>query len=162
MFSELHESTAKKRKFDSIQQEAYLSLWRTYDRLKAIEDQLFSQWQITPQQYNVLRLLEASNPKPVATLTLSSKLISRAPDITRMLDKLEQNGWIERIRSAEDRRAVLVKITPSGKKLVRDIAKPLAESHIAQLGHLSLKDLTQLCDLLRKVREPHESATSDW
>jgi DNA-binding MarR family transcriptional regulator len=162
MFSELNESTEKKRKFDSIQQEAYLSLWRTYDRLKAIEDQLFTLWQITPQQYNVLRLLEASNPKPVATLTLSSKLISRAPDITRMLDKLEQSGWIERIRSAEDRRTVLVKITLSGKKLVRDIAKPLAESHIAQLGHLSLKDLTQLCDLLRKVREPHESATSDW
>ena len=153
---------SKKRKFDSLQQEAYLSLWRTYDRLKAIEDQLFSKWQITPQQYNVLRLLEASNPTPIPTLVLSSRMVSRAPDITRMLDKLEASHWIERIRSLEDRRAVLVKITHAGKKLLREIAEPLRETHVAQLGHMSGKDLTHLCDLLKKVREPHEPIGSDW
>jgi DNA-binding MarR family transcriptional regulator len=161
------ESTAKtkipkRRKFDSAEQEAYLSLWRTYDRLKSIEDQLFAQWNITAQQYNVLRLLESSSPKPVPTLTLANRLISRAPDITRMLDKLEHNLWIKRTRSAEDRRAVLVAITPLGKKLLREIARPLALSHIAQIGHMSPKELRQLTDLLRKVRQPHETATSDW
>jgi DNA-binding MarR family transcriptional regulator len=89
----------KKRKFDSPEQEAYLALWRTYDRLRAIEEQLFSQWQISAQQYNVMRLLDAAHPQPIPTLTLSARLISRAPDITRMLDKLETSGYIVRGRS---------------------------------------------------------------
>lgn len=162
MLTETTKTKIKKRKFDSLQQAAYLSLWRTYDRLKAIEDQLFSQWQLTPQQYNVLRLLEAAHPSPIPTLTLSSRLVSRAPDITRMLDKLETSQWVERIRSVEDRRAVLVKITAAGKKLLREIAEPLQETHVAQLGHLSVKELTQLCELLGKVRQPHEPTDSDW
>ena len=162
MITEQLKNTAKKRKFDSIQQEAYLSLWRTYDRLKAIEDQLFVHWDITPQQYNVLRLLEASLPNPIPTLSLSNRLVSRAPDITRMLDKLEKSQWIERIRSVEDRRTVLVTITAQGKKLLREIAQPLSESHVAQLGHLTGKELRQLCELLRKVRQPHEPKNSDW
>ncbi len=150
------------KRFDSIYQEAYLSLWRSYDRLRAIEDALFEPWEITAQQYNILRLLEAGHPDPIPTLTLSAKLVSRAPDITRMLDKLEKRGWIVRKRSETDRRAVLVGITKSGLKLTDAIAKPLAESHVAQLGHMSASDLKQLCDLLRKVREPHEPPNSPW
>ncbi|MFY8201345.1 MAG: MarR family winged helix-turn-helix transcriptional regulator [Pirellula staleyi] len=162
MITEQLKNTTKKRKFDSIQQEAYLSLWRTYDRLKAIEDHLFDHWDMTPQQYNVLRLLEASHPNPIPTLSLSNRLVSRAPDITRMLDKLEKSQWIERVRSVEDRRAVLVTVTSKGKKLLREIAQPLSESHVAQMGHLSGQELKQLCDLLRKVRQPHEPNNSDW
>jgi DNA-binding MarR family transcriptional regulator len=153
---------ANTRKFDSSEQQAYLSLWRTYDRLKAIEDQLFAKWDLTPQQYNVLRLLEAAHPNPLPTLALSTRLISRAPDITRMLDKLENNAWIERTRSTEDRRAVLVGLTLDGQSLLQEIAKPLEELHMAQVGHLSKKQLSQLCDLLRLVREPHEAPGSDW
>jgi len=160
--SETQATKNSQRKFDSLQQEAYLSLWRTYDRLKSIEDQLFAQWGITPQQYNVLRLLEVRHPEPIATLTLSGRLVSRAPDVTRMLDKLESNAWIERLRSDEDRRSVFVRITSKGKKLLREIAQPLAESHVAQVGHLSGKELTQLCELLRKARQPHEPDDSDW
>ena len=150
------------RKFDSLQQEAYLSLWRTYDRLRSIEDQLFSQWQLSPQQYNVLRLLQGCYPEPMPTLVIASRLVSRAPDITRILDKLEQSGWIERVRSTDDRRAVLIKLTASGRKVLKEIAEPLADSHVAQLGHLSDKELTQLCNLLRKVRAPHEPDNSTW
>jgi len=154
--------TANTRKFDSLEQQAYLSLWRTYDRLKAIEDQLFANWDITPQQYNVLRLLEAAYPDQLPTLAISAKLISRAPDITRMLDKLETNAWIERTRSTEDRRTVLVGLTSDGKRLLQEISKPLTELHTAQIGHLSKKELGQLCDLLRLVRQPHEAPGSDW
>ena len=87
------ESLTTNRKFDSQEQEVYLSLWRTYDRLKAIEDELFGKWQITSQQYNVLRILQAAAPDSVPTLQISNRLISRAPDITRMLDRRgPQNG----------------------------------------------------------------------
>ena len=86
------------RRFDSIEQEAYLALWRTYDRLRAMEDELFSRWELTAQQYNVLRLLKADHPEPVPTLGLVSRLVSRAPDVTRMLDKLEVRKLITRSR----------------------------------------------------------------
>ena len=78
------------RRFDSPEQETYLSLWRTYDRLRTLEDELFVDFDLTAQQYNVLRLLRSSHPDLVPTLSLVGRLVSRAPDVTRMLDKLEE------------------------------------------------------------------------
>ena len=66
-------------RFDSPEQEAFLNLWRTYDRLRALEDDLFAGYDLTPQQYNVLRLLRAEYPGTVPTLTLADRLVSRAP-----------------------------------------------------------------------------------
>ena len=125
------------RRFDSAEQEAYLALWRTYDRLRAIEDELFTRWDLTAQQYNVLRLIRADHPNPVPTLRLVGRLVSRAPDVTRMLDKLEARGLITRTRSTTDRRAVLVGITESGVALLDEIADPLRDCHARQLGHLT-------------------------
>jgi DNA-binding MarR family transcriptional regulator len=155
-------SDGKKRKFDSQQQEVYLSLWRTYDRLKALEDELFQAWELTSQQYNVLRILQAANPKPVPTLQLSSRLISRAPDITRMLDKLQERKLVQRLRSENDRRTVLVGITPQGLELLEKLQEPVKSLHISQLGHLSSSDCATLCRLLEKTREPHEVADGHW
>src|SRR5437660_12713787 len=95
-----HKSSEKARRFDSPEQEVFLNLWRTYDRLRAFEDALFGRFDLTPQQYNVLRLLRAVHPGTVPTLTLADRLVSRAPDITRMLDKLERRGLIVRDRPA--------------------------------------------------------------
>jgi DNA-binding MarR family transcriptional regulator len=149
-------------RFDSLQQEAYLSLWRTYDRLRTFEDELFAQFDLTPQQYNLLRLLRASHPDLVPTLSLMARLVSRAPDVTRMLDRLEEREWIIRTRSDEDRRAVLVGVTASGLALLEQIAGPLRECHERQLGHLSSSDLIALIGLLQKVRTPHEPKDSPW
>ena len=151
-----------KTRFDSSAQEVYLSLWRTYDRLRAIEDELFSTLDLTAQQYNVLRLLQAAAPDVVPTLQISSKMISRAPDITRMLDKLQEKELIERTRSDEDRRAVLVKITPKGTELLADLADKVKKTHVAQVGHLSVGEMRTLCELLARVRDPHEPDGSDW
>ncbi|MCY3008010.1 MAG: MarR family transcriptional regulator [Planctomycetota bacterium] len=156
------ESLATIRKFDSQEQEVYLSLWRTYDRLKAIEDDLFGQWGITSQQYNVLRILQAAAPEPVPTLQISNRLISRAPDITRMLDKLQLNGWIRRVRTEEDRRTVLVEITDEGQQLLEKLEEPVKSLHISQLGHLSQTDRATLCQLLQKTRKPHEPPGGQW
>jgi DNA-binding MarR family transcriptional regulator len=155
------ESVATKRKFDSLPQEAYLSLWRTYDRLRALEEKLFLSFGLTAQQYNVLRILSAAS-ESIPTLSIASKLVSRAPDITRMLDKLETSGWIERIRSADDRRSVLVQITATGRKKLEEMEEPLANMHVEQLGHVASKDLRSLCDLLAKIRSPHEPEGSSW
>lgn len=154
--------TRPRRRFDSTEQEAYLNLWRTYDRLRAYEDELFDRHDLTAQQYNALRLLRASRPQRVATLTLAARLISRAPDITRLLDKLADRGLIDRERPAHNRRTVHVGITEAGVALLDDMAGEVAACHARQLGHLERNELQTLVDLLRKARAPHEPEASTW
>ena len=150
------------KRFDTLEQEAFLGLWRTYDRLRALEDELFAHYDLTPQQYNALRLLRRDHPAPVRTLDLASRLVSRAPDITRLLDKLEQRGLIARDRPADNRRVVRVGITPQGIALLDELRKPLRDCHARQLGHLPRKDLEALVALLRAARLPHENLDSPW
>ena len=157
-----HAAVGPRRQFDSPQQEAYLALWRTYDRLSALEDEFFLRFDLTAQQYNLLRLLRASHPAPVPTLSLVARLVSRAPDVTRMLDRLEEGDLIVRTRSTEDRRLVLVGITESGLALLEQMAEPLRDCHERQLGHLSSSELKALVQLLRKARVPHEPEDSHW
>jgi len=150
------------RPFDSLEQEVFLSLWRTYDRLRSLEEELFGRHELTPQQYNALRLLAGQHPDKLRTLDLAQRLVSRAPDITRLLDKLEQRGLIERDRPAENRRVVYVGITRAGIALLRELREPIRTCHARQLGHLSQKELKELSRLLHAARGPHEDATSNW
>jgi DNA-binding MarR family transcriptional regulator len=154
--------TRRGRRFDSPEQEVFLNLWRTYDRLRALEEELFGRYGLTPQQYNALRLLRAEHPAQVATLALAARLVSRAPDITRLLDKLEQRGLIQRDRPAEDRRTVRVGITPAGLALLEELREPIRRCHARQLGHLSARDLKTLAALLRAARAPHEDPSGIW
>jgi DNA-binding MarR family transcriptional regulator len=147
-----------RRRFDSLEQQAYLNLWRTYDALKAIEDELFAPYDLSAQQYNTLRLLQAVHPGSMATLALGGKLISRAPDMTRLLDKLEARGLIGRERTPANRRVVNVTITDSGLSLLDELAEPVRLCHEQQLGHLSDKSLRDLIARLKAARSPHEDA----
>jgi DNA-binding MarR family transcriptional regulator len=153
---------SKAARFDSPQQEVFLNLWRTYDRLRAMEDELFGRHDLTAQQYNALRLLRASSPQKVATLELAERLVSRAPDITRLLDKLRDRGLVERERPADNRRLVKVGITPAGIKLLDELNAQVRDCHQRQLGHLTQGQMRTLVELLKKARQPHESKGSSW
>lgn len=144
------------RRFDSPQQEAFLNLWRTYDRLKLLEDELFAEHQLSAQQYNALRLLGAASPEAIPTLLLAKRLISRAPDITRLVDKLEQRGFVWRERRAENRRVVCVRITDAGLAKLDELADAVRDMHKRQLGHLTATERRDLVRLLKRVRQPHE------
>jgi DNA-binding MarR family transcriptional regulator len=150
------------RRFDSLEQEAFLNLWRTYDRLRTLEDELFGRHDLTPQQYNALRLLASEHPNPIRTLDLAGRLVSRAPDITRMLDRLGERGLIERDRPADNRRIVRVGITRAGLALLEELRDPIRQCHVRQLGHLSGKELKELIALLGAARSPHEELSSPW
>jgi DNA-binding MarR family transcriptional regulator len=155
-------ATRTGRRFDSLEQEAFLGLWRTYDRLRAMEDELFARYDLTPQQYNALRLLRRDHPAPVRTLDLAGRLVSRAPDITRLLDKLEERGLVARERPADNRRVVWIGITPRGIALLDEMRGPLRDCHTRQMGHLSRSDLEALVALLKAARLPHEEFDSPW
>ena len=159
--SHAHHQTPR-QSFDSTRQEAYLNLWRTYDRLRALEDELFAQHDLTAQQYNALRLLRGEHPGSLATLDISKRLISRAPDITRLLDKLDQRGLINRQRPPENRRMVQVSITPAGLELLSKLDSAVQACHERQLGHLTNQQLSTLIELLRIARQPHEDIGNIW
>jgi DNA-binding MarR family transcriptional regulator len=150
------------QRFDSLEQQAFLSLWRTYDRLRLHEDALFGQFNVTPQQYNALRLLRAAHPDGLRTLRLAERLVSRAPDITRLLDKLDERGLVQRDRPDGNRRVVVVRITANGLALLDVMAESIRACHVTQLGHLPAGDLRQLVKLLAKARRPHEEPGSTW
>jgi DNA-binding MarR family transcriptional regulator len=150
------------RHFDSPEQEVFLNLWRTYDCLKKLEDDLFGRYQLSAQQYNALRLLRSAHPQPMRTLELGKRLISRGPDTTRMLDRLEQRGLIVRQRRPDNRRVVEILITPAGLDLLREMAPAVRGMHERQLGHLTEREREELLRLLQRARQPHEDATCDW
>jgi len=143
--------------FDSPSQRVFLHLWRTYDLLKAIENECLAAFGVSAQQYNVLRLLRASHPRDVPTMQLGRNLVTRGPDITRMLDRLSRRGWVQRTRPSDNRRRVDVRITDAGLKLLAEIDQAIIPMHERQLGHLSDEEKEQLIGLLRIVRRPHES-----
>lgn len=147
--------------FDSLEQEAYLQLWRTYDRLREIEERLFLAHGITAQQYNALRVLRSVHPAALPTSALGARLVSRAPDMTRMLDKLEEQGLVRRQRSAENRRLVEVWITPAGRTAVDRLTDAVRQCGRDQLGHLDRKSLRMFIDLLKQARDPHDRDAAD-
>ena len=149
-------------RFDSSHQEAYLNLWRTYDKLRSIEDAVFLRFELTAQQYNTLRLLRGEHPQKLHTLVLAKRLVSKAPDITRLLDRLEERKLISRERPDDNRRVVKVGITSHGMKLLQKLDQEVLECSKKQLGHLDEPQLTQLVSLLRLARVPHEEPDSFW
>lgn len=151
-------------RFDSLEQEAFLNLWRTYDRLRIIEEELFGRYDLTPQQYNALRLLRSRHPHPgrLPTLELAARLVSRAPDITRLLDRLEGRGLIDRARPARNRRVVEVGIAEAGLVLLRELGEQVRACHARQFGHLTPQQLQELIALLRAARYPHEEPDGIW
>ena len=156
------ETDRQPRHFDSLEQESFLNLWRTYDRLHILEEELFGRCELTPQQYNALRVLRGEEGGKVATLDLASRLVSRAPDITRLLDKLEDRKLIERERPADNRRMVLIGLTPQGRELLADLDGQVRACHARQLGHLSEDQFRKLIELLEAARAPHEEPGSHW
>lgn len=146
------------QRFDSLEQEVFLNLWRTYDRLKALEDEVFGRIGLSAQQYNTLRLLRSVHPGAMPTLELGSRLISRAPDMTRLLDRLEQRGLLGRQRRPDNRRVVEVQITREGLQLLEELDHAVLECHQRQLGHLDEQSLRQMAALLKQARLPHEDS----
>jgi len=148
--------------FDSNEQRVFLHLWRTYDLLKVVEDECLAQFEVTAQQYNVLRILKAVSPEGLPTMRLGQRMISRGPDMTRMLDRLEARHLIKRQRQKENRRVVEAWITTAGIQLLDAMHHELLIMHQKQVGHLSPDQQQQLTHLLRLVRQPHEDASCGW
>jgi DNA-binding MarR family transcriptional regulator len=151
--SVLQEELRKQNPFDAPEQEAALNLVRTCDHVQQEFGRLFNAHGISGPQYNVLRILRGVGGEGLPSLEIAGRMITRMPDITRLVDRLEQAGLVRRSRTREDRRVVLVKITPAGLDLLSRLDEPVLDLHRRLLGHLSRKELAELNRLLVKARQ---------
>lgn len=130
---------------------AFLDLLRTTDLLSRRLAQVLKTENLSFTQYNVLRILRGA-PDGLPSGEIASRMITRDPDTTRLLDRLEKRRLISRCREAKDRRMVLASITPEGLKILDRLDKPIQETHRKQLGHLGRERLCRLADLLETAR----------
>jgi len=150
----LQREIKKKRPFELPEQEAMLNILRTSDQLQIRFARLFRSFGLTPQQYNVLRILRGEE-RPLPILEVAARMITVVPGITGLIDRLETAGLVERKRCDHDRRVVYVAITPQAIELLGHIDEPLRELHRQTLGHMTRSELDILTSLLEKAREPH-------
>src|SRR4051812_44515835 len=156
----LKDEIKKKKPFDNPEEEAYLNLLRTTTVLAADFERLFKDVGLSEPQYNVLRILRGAGADGTGLpcLEIAARMITRVPDITRLVDRLEAAGLVERARTSEDRRVVLVKITKKGLDAIAPLDPGLVEIHKRQMGHMTRKELDELSRLLVKAREPADGA----
>ncbi len=132
-----------------------MALLRTADVVRRYIARVLEPYGITPQQFNVLRILRGAGPDGTPTLTIAERMIEEAPGITRLLDRLEIKGMVRRQRCPEDRRQVLCHATPQALDLLGRIDGAMNEADEASLGTLSEEDKAQLIRLLDAVRSSH-------
>lgn len=142
----------KTRPSPSLEEAVFLDLLRTSDVLSRRLAHVLKNEDLSSNQYNVLRILRGA-PEGLACGEIGSRMISRDPDITRLLDRLEKRGLISRCRETKDRRTVLTRISPEGLKLLARLDEPVQQGHREQLGHLGRERLKALTELLRDSRE---------
>lgn len=149
-------ASEKKQKFTSCPEEiAYLDLLRTTDMLSRSLAYLLKAEELSATQYNVLRILRGA-PEGLPCGEIGSRMITRDPDITRLLDRLEKRDLISRCRETKDRRVVFARITPAALELLARLDGPVQEAHRKQLGHLGKERLQALAALMEACRSQLE------
>ena len=158
----LAQEVGKSSPFELKEQEVFLNLVRTADRLAADFHKLFKDHGLSQPKYNALRILRGNKTDcghGIPCQRIADQLVSREPDITRLLDRLAKDGLISRERCVNDRRVVLVCLTAKGLELVNRLDEPIRAMHRAQLEHLGADNLRTLNDLLYRARHPEAAQT---
>jgi DNA-binding MarR family transcriptional regulator len=149
----LQEEIRQQKPFVSLEQEAVLNVLRTADVLQQRLTAALKPFKLSHSQYNVLRILRGAGPKGLACREISERMITRDPDITRLLDRLEARGLLTRARDQKDRRVVMARITSEGQRLLEVLDRPIVEVDRQLLQHLGEQRLRALIELLELARD---------
>lgn len=153
MARDLQSEIKQKKPFQLREEEVFLNIVRTADLLARKGAELFKGVDLSSNQYNVLRILRGAGAEGLACGEVGDRMVTRDPDITRLLDRLEKRGLVGRSREKGDRRVVTARITPVGLELLKRLDEPVAGLHRAQLGHLEPRQQETLIHLLELARE---------
>jgi DNA-binding MarR family transcriptional regulator len=138
--------------FKSLKEEAHLSIQRTAALLEHAFETAMKPHKITGTQYNVLRILRGAEPDGLCRNEIGARLVRQVPDVTRLLDRLEDAKLISRLRGGKDRRYVTTKITKAGLRLLDQMDAQIDDTHEEQLGHMNETQLRKLVALLSDIR----------
>lgn len=153
MSPNLRNEIKQTKPFSSLEAEAQLNIERTAAVLGHAFAERLKEFGITSTQYNVLRILRGAGDEGLCRNEVRDRLISQVPDVTRLLDRLEESGLIERERGTTDRRLVSTRITAAGLALLERLDEPVLDMHRKLLGHMSEKQLKTLSELLVLARD---------
>ncbi len=134
------------------EEDVYLSMLRTVEWLSRGVAETLAKAELTPTQYNALRILRGAGEAGASCTEVSDRMVTKDSDVTRLLDRLEARGLISRGRDSADRRRVVTRITEEGLRVLAELDAPVAETHQRQLGHLGEKQLATLGRLLRAAQ----------
>jgi DNA-binding MarR family transcriptional regulator len=134
-----------------LEAHVFIALQKIADVLAQEVEQLLKAQGLTGAQYNVLRILRGAEPEGLACSSISDRMISHDPDMTRLLDRMEKRALITRQRQKDDRRVVKTRITPAGLDLLKGLDEPVREVHKRQFRHLPAFRLKALAELLDQV-----------
>jgi DNA-binding MarR family transcriptional regulator len=152
MASRLQDELKQTRPWESLEEEVILNIARTYAVLDHAVAQVLKPHGITPTQYNVLRILRGAGPIGLCRNEVGERLIRPVPDVTRLLDRMEEMGLITRRRDESDRRFVTTVITDQGLALLAELDAPILEFHRVRLAHLTESQMRAAIELLEGVR----------
>ena len=153
MVARLQDEIKRQKPFESLEQEALLNVLRTADALMQRVSAVLKPFKLSHSQYNVLRILRGAGPDGLACREIAERMVTRDPDITRLLDRLEARGLVRRARDEKDRRVVVARVTPEGLRILAQLDEPIEEVDRRQLTHLGKQRLQMLIQLLELVRE---------
>lgn len=148
----LRQEIKQTKPFDSLADEAFLNLQRTSDFLTRKVAEALKPFGITPPQYNVLRILRGAGEQGLINREIGERMLTFVPDVTRMLDRLEARNLICRERGIADRRLVTACITAEGLELLSNLDEVFHDFHKHLLGGCSENELSDLIDMLEKLR----------
>lgn len=148
----LQKEIKQKKRFRSTQEEAFLNLQRTADVLGRGAAEALKPARLSHTQYNVLRILRGAGSSGLACREIGERMLTHAPDVTRLLDRLEARGMIVRSRDKVDRRVITTRVTKEGRSVLERLDRPLEAALSHQLGHLSKVQLRALIKLLELAR----------
>ena len=153
MVRDLRDELKQTRPFKSLAQEAYLSLQRTAAVLEHELELTLKPSGITATQYNVLRILRGAGSGGLCRGEIGERLLRPVPDVTRLLDRLQSSGLVERARGGHDRRYVTTRITRPGLRALEQLEGEIDAAHDRQFAHLDDNRLKSLIGLLGSVRD---------
>ena len=153
----LKEEIQQSGPFDSLEAEAMLNIHRTADQLQRAFQRTLKPYNLTGSQYNVLRILRGAGVDGLRCSAIGERMVSHDPDITRLLDRLDQRKLIWRRRSDQDRRVVFATITRAGLELLKDLDPVVKRQGKVMLQHMSPPDLESLIHLMEEVRGGSEA-----
>lgn len=153
MLSGLAKEIGKKTPFAVPAEEAFLNILRTCSVLSAQANRVLREKGLAEPSYNILRILRGAGSEGRCGYEIAQHLVAQVPDMTRLIDRLEKLGLLERRRIDQDRRLVRCFITKDGLKLLKEIDEPLIELHRSQFAKLTRLQIEQINELMVKVRE---------